>query len=184
MKKLFLLLLFSSLALGAIYEVDAPSDAMDQILTGAMGQPEYKDALVNMASRYKQLKLTTAQVLAINTSPQMLIASPGAGKVIVATAIYGTLDYNSATYSGGGALEATYGPNGSRAIALPSSFVTSSDDDNQFVPATLGASELTDLSGQINKGLFLQADTADPTTGDSDIFVRIYYKIVPALLTP
>ena len=84
--------------IGAPYQKDAPGSGMNQALLSAMGKPLYRETLVDMADRYVQVKLSSAQVLTLNTTPVLLVATPGSGKTIIPVAVYGSIDYNSTTY--------------------------------------------------------------------------------------
>jgi len=181
--KIVTLLLLLALPLGAAqYAKQAPNSKLNSALLSAVGQPRFRDTLVDMADRYAEIRIPTAQVLTLNDNPLQIVASPGAGNTIVATALYVTMDYNAATYANGGHLELNYGADGSRAIAVDVGLVTAGDDENRYFHDTFGSTTLTDLSGVSNQGLFVQAETAEFITGDSDLYVRVYYRIVPTLL--
>ncbi len=47
----------------------------------------------------KKTTLTTAQVLALFTTPISLVAAPGAGYAILVHRVTGAVDYNSAAYA-------------------------------------------------------------------------------------
>jgi len=48
--------------------------------------------------RYKNVRITSAEILALNATPKELVAAPGAGRAIefVSAALF--LDYGAATY--------------------------------------------------------------------------------------
>lgn len=180
MKTLLIALLVSLPVFGASYQKDAPDSKMDSALLSAVGQPNFKDGLINMGDRYKQLKLSAAQVKALNSRPILVVSTPGAGSLLVPTAVLATMDYNSATYSSGNSIQLTWGPGGDEALFVEGQFLTSSVDAAYYQQATKGTAS---LSGYLQKGLYAQVAAADPTTGDSEVFLRVYYRELPGLLT-
>jgi hypothetical protein len=57
-------------------------------------------ALDESSIRITDITLTTAQVLALYTTPIQVLAAPGSGKAIVLVSLTAFLDYNSAAYDG------------------------------------------------------------------------------------
>lgn len=128
--------------------------------------------------KFSDITITSAQVLALNTTPKELLAAPGAGFCYAIDSIYATIDFNSAAYSAStDALEIRY-TNG--AGAKPAEL------SNTFLEAAADARELAQPASAIipveNAAIVAVVPNADPTTGDSDIKVRVFYRVIPALL--
>lgn len=131
---------------------------------------------------YRTVKITTAQMLALNGSPIQIVPAPGAGKVIVPTMMIASLVYGSATYScnaSGASLK--YGSAGagtSTGFTLSQAFIQSASGTNVQVVNQSSAATYLPATTDYNVPLTLIAATSDPTTGDSDMYVRVYFRIV------
>lgn len=116
--------------------------------------------------------LTTAQILALNSTEIELIAAPGAGKYIVVDSCEATIDYNSATYAAGGNIVLSYTDvSGVAAATLTEAFVESTAD------AAIANCQNLGVVPAINAPLVAAALVSDPTTGDSDIVIKLKYHI-------
>lgn len=127
--------------------------------------------------QYKDTTLTTAQILALNTTPITLVAAPGAGKAILVRSLYATITYNSAAYSCNAAgLIARYtdGSGTAPGAVLTQGFCQSSANAVQVVEMSSTAYTPT-----VNAPIVLHAGAANPTTGNSAIKVRVYYVVAP-----
>jgi hypothetical protein len=120
--------------------------------------------------------VTTAQILALNTTPIELVAAPGATKFIDIVAIHAKLVYVAATYSGSNALEFRY-TNGSGAKVA-------ADISSTFINTASGTAVSTargqeaEIVNVLNAPVMVFIPTANPTVGDSDIIFTIYYRII------
>lgn len=124
---------------------------------------------------YKDVTLTAAQLDAIAATPITLIAAPGAGKVLLVNQVYGFLDFNSAAYAGSSQVLNIRYTDGSGDIIC--SFAEAA-----FVEATADAYEapaIIQVHPVVNSPVVANAN-ADWTTGDSPIYLRIYYRILTA----
>ena len=116
--------------------------------------------------------LTSAQVLALFTTPITLIAAPGAGKFIQIFDITAKMTYKSATYAGANALEIRYtNAAGVKVSAdIPTSFINSASSVNYV--GTIAAGVIA-----ANVPVVAAVPTANPTTGNSAITLEIFYAI-------
>lgn len=177
-KLLLITALMSSLAMA--YQKNSPSPGLNSAAVSALGQPEYREELVDLADRYVQVELTSAQIRTLNTTPVLVVTSPGAGKALVPHAVYATLDFRSIAHvtNSDKTLDLEYGGSrtGEKVASLPTA----------FVEATADKAGLAYVSGAVapleNTALYAHIDTGNPSTGDSSILLRIYYKVVPYLL--
>lgn len=121
--------------------------------------------------------INSAAILTSNTTPILLIAAAGAGKGIVmlgSTTITST--YGTATY----------------ATNLSMDIYTDTSTDNQIIfnnvlnntatRTTMGSLQSATSAGDTqiiaNKGIYINARTGDPTTGDGSITVNYQYIII------
>lgn len=161
----------SMLGSSAILQIPAVNMAAGSGATGVQASQLANDVL-----QYAQVTLSSAQILALNTTPISLVAAPGSGKVILPVSLYATLTYVSATYSANAAgftVRYTNASGASTAMTLTQAFVQSSASAMFAIVA--GATAITPVA---NAAIVVYADTANPTTGDSAIKIQIYYRVV------
>ena len=150
--------------------------------SGFGGDSDFASAIINGQKSWVDVTITAAQALASFTTPVVVIAAPGAGKAIIVESAVASLVYVSATYAwnaGGALLKYKADASGaSSGITFLEAFLESSSGTNvQFVRGAATAH-----SPDINQPLVFQSAAADPTTGDSPIKIRVYYRVVPVPL--
>ena len=140
----------------------------------SIGDGKVTDAMLASApSDFSTLSLTisSAQLLSLNSSPLTIIAAPGAGKAIKPWIGYTWLDYNTATYAGGGQLELRFGSD-----IIGSSVVANVTNGSDILGSIAGAGGGT--SSTLNQALLLSNAAADFTAGDSVLQIVLYYSII------
>lgn len=146
---------------------DAEYAALQEILPSEL--PE-------KAIQYAEVLVTSAEILALNTTPKVLVASPGAGKVLELISAVLILDYNSAAYATNGNLTIANntGTAMSNTVLLANLLAKTADTMVALHPlatADTGVALLED------EPLELQCATGDPVTGDSPLRVKIAYRV-------
>lgn len=122
----------------------------------------------------KQVELTSAEILALYTTPKELVEAPGAGKVLEFLSAVLFLDYGTATYATYGDLTVNLHTTGT---AL-SDTVAAADLVQQTADAYRVMQVLSaDVALKANEALELRCGTGNPVTGDSTIKVLIRYCI-------
>lgn len=147
------------------------------LASGSVTSAKLEDSLLH----FVDVTVTTGQILALFTTPKVLVTAPGAGFVTIVDSIYATLTYGTATYSAdaaGFSVRYTNGAGANVGATLTEGFVESASSSLQSVRAA--ATALTPVA---NAAIVLFADNANPTVGDSAIKVRTYYRVVPNPLT-
>lgn len=135
----------------------------------------------SVAIRGKALKiytakttLTTAQVLALFTTPISLVAAPGAGYAILVHRVTGAVDYNSAAYATNTTQEVRYtNGSGTKVTADFTALVTATADKFVSVGGIEAATVLTE-----NAAVVVCNATGDPVTGNSPVSFTVDYSIV------
>ncbi len=136
---------------------------------------------------YRTVKITAAQMLALNTTPIQIVPAPGAGKLLVPTMMIASLVFNSAAYAvnaSGASLK--YGVSGagtSTGFTLSQAFLQSASGTNVQVVNQSSAATYLPATTDYNVPLTLIAATSDPTTGDSLLYVRVYFRVVTVPFT-
>lgn len=126
--------------------------------------------------QYTDTTLSTAQILLLNTTPISLVAAPGSGLVLLPVALYATLTYVAAAYSANAAgftVRYTNGSGQTTAMTLTQGFIQSSA--NAIFHVVAGATAIIPVA---NAALVAYADSANPTTGDSAIKIRVFYRVL------
>ena len=121
----------------------------------------------------KKVSLSSAQILALNTTPIVLVEAQGSGTVIEPLSVVFNLTYGTTTYATNTTAQIKY-------QAIAGNFITSSiisntqDALNRVLPNT----SLTFTSIPINTPLVIDIATGDPTTGDGTLDVYVTYVVI------
>ena len=163
-----------------IYEGEAFLNTADARLFTRAGSTIKEIGLQNSlvgTYQYATKTLTSAQILALATTPITLVAAPGTGKAIFVKNIYGRLNYNSIAYSNQTLKVKINGADNDTGyfdlllystITRYGKFLLKSGDDYSFNNDTM-----------ILENAALQIYTsANPTTGNSTMDVLVEYQIL------
>jgi hypothetical protein len=130
---------------------------------------------VNPTGQLKaSVTVTSAQILALFTTPITLIAAPAAGNYIVVESISALNDFGTAAYvvnAGGMAIKYS---GGSTVFTLDQSWGQAASDQLN----TFGGSSLASVPAAT--ALTISANVANPTTGDGEWDIEVVYRIVTA----
>lgn len=132
---------------------------------------------------YASVAITAAQFNGMYAAPKLLIAAPGANKMIVVDRMELVMTYVSAAYAAGGVVAAQYDStvHGAGVLATNSQqaadFFAAASDVFLFNGASGNDSDAL-FSAAVNKGLYLSNLTQAFTTGDSTWVAKIHYRII------
>jgi hypothetical protein len=118
-----------------------------------------------------KVTISSAQILALNTTPITLVAAGGAGTVIEPITKFLFLDYNSAAYATNTNLRLII--NGS-VLDTAADVLTGAADTYRYLTAGL-SSTTTNI---VNQPLTIDVATGNPTAGNSPLYVYITYRII------
>lgn len=168
------------------YIFDPMVDRVKQNYKEAIPEPYLSGRLKHQVGGYRTVKIPSASVLTLNSVPIQIVPAPGAGLLIIPTLMIATLVFNSAGYStnaSGASLK--YGVSGagtSPGLTLTQGFLQSGSGTNTAV-VFASATQYLPATTDFNVPLTLIAATSDPTTGDSDLYVRVFFNVVTVPFT-
>jgi hypothetical protein len=153
------------------------TDSNKSRVLSAVGDADQARGMAHSIPSFKDVTLTAAQLDALAATAVELIAAPGAGKIIQFLGAQVFLDYGTATYAGSSETITFKYENGSGATVgtITEAFIESTADAYMWVNPISAV-------GLANKALIAIA-SADLTTGDSTMKMRLYYRIVTADLS-
>jgi len=162
-----------------IYEGEAFLNTADARLFTRAGSTIKEIGLQNSlvgTLQYATRTLTSAEILALGTTPITLIAAPGVGNVIIVNKIYCRLNYNTVTYTNRNLFIKLNGANndvagGSSIIGSSLTRITqlTSSNDNLNTASDLTLIENASLIAYLN---------LNPTVGNSTMDILIEYQIL------
>lgn len=157
------------------------SDNLKNRLLSALRTPE---AVEEMQDNMQEIPLSvdvtisSAEMLALFTTEKVLVPAPGAGKCILVESVYSTIDYNSAAYAiaTSDTMNIKYS-GGASLCQLTEAYLEASADARQAQRALT-----TVVTPLANTAITAKISTTNPTTGNSEVKIRVYYRIVDSLL--
>lgn len=141
-------------------------------------------AVPNTNLIYTTVAITAAQFNGMYAAPKLLVAAPGANKLISVDKLDLLMTYVSANYAAGGVVAVQYDStaNGAGVIAS-TTWAAAAFQAAASTGWLFGASSSVaqTFSTTVNKGLYLSNITGAFTTGDSTFVAHIWYRIIPSV---
>lgn len=140
----------------------------------ATGKPQGYEATPDSTELITEVTLTSAQILALNTTPITLVPAPGAGKVIDVMGIVAKLTYNSAAYATNTTMEFRYtNGSGAKVATDMASLLTATANKTNICHALS-----TEIVAVENAPIVVDVATGNPATGNSPVKIQVQYRIV------
>jgi hypothetical protein len=152
--------------------------------SGTAGKTADSGYGVNNIQLYASVAVSAAEFNGAYAAPKLLIAAPGANKMIIVDRMEMVMTFVSAAYAGGGVVFAQYDStaNGAGVKATNTEAAADFFAVASSVFSFLGTSGNTvgvlPFTTCANKGLYLSNATGAFTTGDSTWVVKIHYRII------
>ena len=140
-----------------------------QASVGSSWKITYSASSTDSPTYYTEVTLSSAQLLALFTTPQTLVAAAGAGKMILPIQIVSILTFNSVAYATNTSLIPLWDDNTSMDSILD---LSAGNNMMQVSPVSF-SHEFYD-----NIALRVTTQTGNPTAGNSVVTVKVWYKII------
>lgn len=132
------------------------------------------------------ITIASADVLALNATPQELVAAPGANKALIFDGAVIHKPAGTAYTLGTNAGLAVKYTNGS-GLAVgqvdETGFLNQATAQTRWIHPYQAASGDSQITPVANAALVLHALTAEVTAGDSDLLLQVHYRIIPTVLS-
>ena len=129
--------------------------------------------------QYATITLTSAQILALNTTPITLVAAPGAGKAIVPSKVYCRLNYNTTAYATSTVLIIKHNGAIDNSFRHNNILTSTINIIDEFYSEFGGMSTTSSTKILENASLIIRPSAAsNPTTGNSTIDLLVEYQIL------
>jgi hypothetical protein len=165
-----------------VYELNAgtntessPTIILPNDYSASTNAKYWKLALTSSDISTAKVSVSSAEILAINTTPKQLIAAPGASKFIQLISANIRYNYNSVAYASADNIVINH--SNSASAPLTNGIDISTFTNSVTKQISLSDSEWND-SLAINKGLYLYRSSGNPTTGNGTLDVYLAYRIV------
>jgi hypothetical protein len=134
------------------------------------------DELPEKGLQYGEGVIASAEILALNSTPKILVPSPGPGKVIEFISAILILDWESAAYATYGDLTVANetGTAYSNTVLLANLLAATADKMVQLMALDAADTGIVLLE---DEALELICATGDPITGDSPVRYKIMYRV-------
>jgi hypothetical protein len=137
--------------------------------------------------KYVDVTITSAQLLALFATPQAIVPAPGAGKILVFDEALLFMKFNSVAYNGIAvgedlAVKYTDGAGLQLGSCETTGFLDATADALRLMQSYRQASLVSQITPVANTPLVLQLLTGEIATGNSPLFVRTYFYVLPSTL--
>ena len=157
----------------AVLVFDTYLDRFRHWLLTFAGDPHLRDHLKRSVVSYRDFKLTSTQLDALNATPIELIPAPGADKAVVVEGVFTKIDAGATAFESGTATLKFCYTNGSgdeTATAVPNARVESGTDTYYH---SIPAAVIPVVNAKV-----VAAIGTDISAGDGTIYGRIFYRVV------
>lgn len=126
-----------------------------------------------------KVSLSSAEILALNTTPKQLVAAPGSGKILQPLFYLVKLSYATAQYATNTTLQFNY--DGLPAVGIVSNSILNRTESfimRQAAASTTAFAFAISTSDITNKGLFVSVTNGNPTAGDGTLDIYVSYVTI------
>ena len=135
---------------------------------------------------FRDVTITSAQLLALFATPQPIVPAPGVGfaNILDGIVAYKPAGVAYAGVAGGEDLSVKYTDgSGTELLEIETTgFLDQTTAQTRIGYPFRAASGISSVTPTANAALVMQILTGEITTGDSDLKLRVYYRILPTIL--
>lgn len=137
----------------------------------------FRDTFLRQERYIERIEISSADILAANATPKVLVTAPGAGRIVIVDRIILKMVRTATVYANGGALEFRYtNASGAKVAAdIAASVVTTGGAGTEFNTV---AGVVTSLTPVANAAVVMDNATAAFITGTGTAVIEIQYRIV------
>lgn len=136
--------------------------------------------------QFVNVTITSAQLLALNATPRQIVAAPGAGLalILVDVVAYKAAGTAYAGIAAGEDLSIKYTDGSGLEVAEieTTGFLDQATAQMRYASSFRAASGVSSITPVANAALMMMLLSGEITTGDSDLKLRVYYRVVPTTL--
>lgn len=164
-----------------------PESHRRKFVDGSIVTAEHADDAITpakldpMVLKYVDITITSAQLLALNATARQVVAAPGSGLAIVPVGVLATKAAGTA-YGGiatGEDLSFKYtNSSGAESVQME----TTGFLDQTTAQARWAYPNAANLTPVANAAIVVHLLSGEITTGDSDLKLRIFYRVIPTVL--
>lgn len=135
---------------------------------------DYVPRVIPGIAQRVRVPLTSAQILASNTTPITLVPAPGAGKYISVDEVVAKMTFGSVQYTGANAVEVRYTDGSGVKVTgdLAAAWLNSA---STRVDKAIGAAVAVAVA---NAAIVVAVPSANPGAGDGTVTLDILYRVV------
>ena len=134
--------------------------------------------------QHVQIAMTAAEFNGMYAAPKLLVAAPGANKLVVVDKVLLNQTFVSASYASGGVVapqyDSTVHGGGTAASSATIAAATINGIASNSIVGLTGLTAVTASAALINKGIYLSNATGAFTTGDGTWTVDVWYHTISA----
>jgi hypothetical protein len=144
-----------------------------ETVQGGVSLKTTSNDIASLAIKKVKVTLSSSEILALFTTPKVLIAAQGANTIINVISIAASLVYNSTPYATNTDIQ--FSINSLSNLATYSGFLANTS--SQIKVSTITSSEGS-TSGATNRSLKLISLSGNPTAGNSTLDIYITYNVI------
>jgi hypothetical protein len=137
---------------------------------------------------YRDVTISSAELLALNATPKELVPAPGAGFALVLDGVVAHKPANDTAYDGIAAgedisIRYTDGSGTELAEIEATGFLDQTTVQTRFAYPYRAASGVSSVTPTANAAIVAHMLTGEIATGDGDLKMRVFYRILPTTLS-